>query len=86
MCCHPRWPALEVIKGYNSFIYYFFQFLAKFRFPVREYMRRCDAVTFTKVSVREIELSSRPRDRGNYFESAAVRSPKEVIFAIFIFL
>ena len=30
-------------KGYNSFIYNS-SFLAKFRFPVREYIRRCNAV------------------------------------------
>ena len=43
LCCHPRWLALEVrvvivSSDINS------SFLAKFRFPVREYMRRCNAV------------------------------------------
>ena len=42
MCCHPRWPALEVRAAIVSYINS--SFLAKFRFPVREYMRRCNAV------------------------------------------
>ena len=89
MCCHPRWPALEVRAAIVSYINS--SFLAKFRFPVREYMRRCNVVeqkifTFTKVLVCETELSSRPRDRGNYFESTAVRLPKQVIVLILIFL
>ena len=42
MCCHPRWPALEVRAAIVSYINC--SFLAKFRFPVREYMRRCNAV------------------------------------------
>ena len=42
MCCHPRWPALEVRVAIVSYINS--SFLAKFRFPVREYMRRCNAV------------------------------------------
>ena len=42
MCCHPRWPALEVRAAIVSYINS--SFLAKFRFPVRECMRRCDAI------------------------------------------
>ena len=42
MCCHPRWPALEVRVAIVSYINY--SFLAKFPFPVREYARRCNAV------------------------------------------
>ena len=42
MCCHPRWPALEVRAAIVSYINS--SFLAKFRFPVREYIRRCNAV------------------------------------------
>ena len=42
MCCHPRWPELEVRAAIVSYLNS--SFLAKFRFPVREYMRRCNAV------------------------------------------
>ena len=42
MCCHPRWPALEVRAAIVSYINS--SFLAKFQFPVREYIRRCNAV------------------------------------------
>ena len=42
MCCHPRWPALEVRAAIVSYMNS--SFLAKFRFPVRAYMRRCNAV------------------------------------------
>ena len=85
----PKTAGIEVRAAIVSYINS--SFLAKFRFPVREYMRRCNAVeqetfTFTKVLVCETELSSRPRDRGNYFESAAVRLPKQVIVLILIFL
>ena len=39
VCCHQRWPALEVRAAIVSYINS--TFLAKFRFPVREYMKRC---------------------------------------------
>ena len=41
VCCHQRWPALEVRAAIVSYINS--TFLAKFRFPVGEYMR-CNAV------------------------------------------
>ena len=37
MCCYPRWPALEVRAAVVSYINS--SFLAKFRFPVRKYIR-----------------------------------------------
>ena len=38
--CHPRWPALQVIRA-AIVSYINSSFLAKFRFPVSEYTRRC---------------------------------------------
>ena len=77
MCCHPRWPALEVRAAIVSYMNS--SFLAKFRFPVREYKRRCNAV-------ENIYIHKGIGDRGNYFESAAVRSPKQIVVLVFIFL
>ena len=65
MCCHPRWPALEVRAAIVSYINS--SFLAKFRFLVSEYMRRCNAVENICIhkgiglSDRGIFSSKRPR-------------------------
>ena len=80
MCCHPRWPALQVIRAaivsnINS------SFLAKFRFPESEYTRRCKQHCWKQShsqSYRSVRPSYlRPRDRGNYRENAASPITKE---------
>ena len=62
MCCHPRWPALQVRTAIVSYINS--SFLAKFLLPVREYRVQSTDVTLLKTIT--LTKSSRPRDRGNY--------------------